>query len=318
MVCILGLDDVNELARLIGRYLNDDRRGEIMRSGVRISIVGEPNAGKSSFLNTMAGRKAAMVSPIAGTTRDIIQVNMNIGGYQVILSDMAGIRQDTECPIEKESVNMSKEMIISHSDFIIFMADISRTTLTQFIQWMDKNTSSSSLGNGKVRGNSGTMRSFILLNKIDLIDGNTLEGTISQWKSSLTLSWSFGQLVGVFGVSAKEETSIHPFTSSLCEALKTVFSFNSLLEMPSIITNERHRIHLEECHQYLAKASSQLKRMIENSSSPSEDIYLYPEEGLVLAGENLRLASQCLGKITGRISPEDVMDVLFRDFCIGK
>ncbi len=89
------------LAIEIRRYLADDRRGEILRDGLSVALIGPPNSGKSSLLNALAGREAAIVSAVAGTTRDVIEVHMDLGGYPVVLADTAGIR-DSSDEIEQE------------------------------------------------------------------------------------------------------------------------------------------------------------------------------------------------------------------------
>ena len=102
MVC-----SVANLAASIRKHLADGRRGEILRSGVQVAILGPPNAGKSSLLNLLARRPAAIVSSIAGTTRDIVQVPLNLAGYPVLVSDTAGIRDTEDGKRHSESIILS-------------------------------------------------------------------------------------------------------------------------------------------------------------------------------------------------------------------
>jgi tRNA modification GTPase TrmE len=102
------LPRLNMLINSIQSHLNDQRRGEMLRSGVQIAIVGAPNAGKSTLLNTLAQRDVAIVSPIAGTTRDVLEVSLNISGYPVVLADTAGLRDDTQDIVELEGVRRAK------------------------------------------------------------------------------------------------------------------------------------------------------------------------------------------------------------------
>lgn len=113
---------VRVLADSIRGHLADGRRGEILRSGVQVAILGPPNAGKSSLLNVLARRPAAIVSSIAGTTRDVVQVPLNIAGYPVIVSDTAGLRE-TEDIVEKEGV-LRAQQCASDADICVVMMDI--------------------------------------------------------------------------------------------------------------------------------------------------------------------------------------------------
>ena len=113
---------VRVLADSIRGHLADGRRGEILRSGVQVAILGPPNAGKSSLLNVLARRPAAIVSSIAGTTRDVVQVPLNIVGYPVIVSDTAGLRE-TEDLVEKEGV-LRAQMCAGEADICVVVLDV--------------------------------------------------------------------------------------------------------------------------------------------------------------------------------------------------
>lgn len=122
------LENCNERIRsLVGeisKHLADGRRGEILRSGVRTVIIGQPNVGKSSLLNYLVRRNAAIVTPIAGTTRDIVELNTNISGYPVILADTAGLVTSTRDIVEEEGIKRARSYAVT-ADFIILMIDIS-------------------------------------------------------------------------------------------------------------------------------------------------------------------------------------------------
>ncbi|CAG8615866.1 6043_t:CDS:2 [Racocetra fulgida] len=89
-------------------HVNDDRRGEILRDGIHVTLFGPPNVGKSSFLNRLAQRQAVIVSSIPGTTRDVIEISLNIGGYPVIIGDTAGLRQSDDI-VEIEGIKRAKD-----------------------------------------------------------------------------------------------------------------------------------------------------------------------------------------------------------------
>ena len=122
------LDEVrvklSELTRLLATHVDDNRRGERLRNGLKLAIVGKPNVGKSSLLNFLARREVAIVSHVAGTTRDVIETHLDIGGYPIILTDTAGIRKHTEDIIEREGIKRAMEQI-KVADIKILMIDAS-------------------------------------------------------------------------------------------------------------------------------------------------------------------------------------------------
>ncbi|CAN0369538.1 unnamed protein product, partial [Ectocarpus sp. 12 AP-2014] len=117
---------VRGLAAEIDRHLRDGGRGEIVRSGVRVAIVGPPNAGKSSLLNLLAARPAAIVSPVAGTTRDVVEVQMDIAGLPVTLSDTAGLREATDDEVEREGMRRARSAV-DNAHLAIFVVDATNT-----------------------------------------------------------------------------------------------------------------------------------------------------------------------------------------------
>jgi tRNA modification GTPase len=233
-----------------------------VRELVRVVLLGRPNAGKSSLLNQLAQRDAAIVSEIAGTTRDVIEVHLDLAGIPVILSDTAGIR-DTSDDIEVEGVRRALSQA-GDADFKIIVADPSQTPLlsSEILALIDTQT-------------------LIALNKSDLDVG------VADLPKAQTIH-----------ISALTGSGVSVLLDTLKSKVKDCFE---LSEQPSL-TRERHRTALREC-------LSSLNRFEEIPS-----LIEHPE----LAAENLRTACAALGSITGRVDVEDLLDVIFKDFCIGK
>lgn len=251
---------VAEVAAEIGAHLADGRRGERLRDGIHIAIVGAPNVGKSSLLNKLARRDAAIVSATAGTTRDVIEVHMDLGGYPVTLADTAGLREAGDA-IEAEGVSRARRRA-EQADLKIAVFDAQDWPLVD----------------------SATMelvdeRTIPVLNKIDLKlpSGPVQVGD----RAGVALSVATGQ----------------GFDALLERLAAEVEARFSVLGVPSP-TRERHRSALEACREALQRFSM--------AKSPE------------LAAEDLRLAARALGRITGRVDVEEILDRIFAEFCIGK
>lgn len=249
------LPEVSNLIKEIQNHLNDKRRGERLRNGILIAILGAPNAGKSTLLNTLAKRDAAIVSDEAGTTRDIIEVHLDLGGYPVILADTAGLRI-TDNKIEAEGIrraeNLSREADIKLALFDSTVKDKDSETL----KMVDDKTIVVLTKNDKTIGISSSEEFF----KISAETGDGIEELLNHLTSKI--SQTFGKKSGVS------------------------------------LTRERHRFALSETLEHLERS---LKAPM-------------PE----LAAEDLRMAMRSLGTITGIVHVEDLLDKIFKDFCIGK
>ncbi len=254
---------VPEILRLIGeitQHLDDRQRGERLREGLHVAIVGPPNVGKSSLLNALARRDVAIVSEIAGTTRDVIEVHLDLAGYPVVLADTAGIRESREA-IEWEGVQRA----LARAE----EADL-RLVILDATCWPAVPSEILPLVNEA---------SILLLNKIDLARPQ-VDATL-QRQPVLALSVVSGE--GIVELVSRLER----------EAVARM----AVTESPTL-TRLRHRQALVRCVEALGR---------------SVDAHL-PE----LAAEDLRLGARELGRITGRVDVEDLLDVIFRDFCIGK
>ncbi len=249
---------IQTLAIDISKHLEDGHRGEKIREGLDVVILGAPNVGKSSLLNKLARRDAAIVSDQAGTTRDIVEVHLDLAGYPVTIADTAGLREASD-QVEQEGVRRARQRA-EQADIRIFMTLPGDPPLkeTEFGDLVEEG-------------------SFHLINKTDLEEGSFK-----------------GQQDHQFGLSVKTEEGLTAFLNKLEE---DVVSRLDVSGAPSL-TRQRHRQALEDCLHALNR--------FEKASDPE------------LAAEDIRLAARALGRITGRVDVEDVLDVVFGDFCIGK
>ncbi|VDI81768.1 tRNA modification GTPase [Mytilus galloprovincialis] len=298
--------EVNDILLEIENHLHDNRRGERLRSGVRVTILGEPNVGKSSLLNLIAQRPAAIVSDVAGTTRDIVESAVNIGGYPVLLSDTAGLRESRDV-IEKEGVRRAldraknsdlKVIMVSAKDIVKHFQDDEMFDLRVYIEETLKQLGLSEHG---VAGNMFSDKQnftsdnidkgediFIIINKTDLIQEEIVKTVINS-----------NDKQQICAVSCTNEDGITEFLEVLTKKLENLCG-NPLSGNPSL-TQARHRHHLCNC---------------------VSQLHLYQHyidlEDVVLAAQSIRRGTREIGKITGKITSEDILDVIFKDFCIGK
>ena len=254
----------------IAAALADGGRGERLRDGIVIAITGPPNAGKSTLLNQLARREAAIVSPYPGTTRDVIEVHMDLDGYPATLLDTAGLRQSDD-PVEREGVRRAQERA-GRADLVLWVTDAS--------------AAGGAVGNKPKYGNSSDI--WAVSNKTDLAVNKSCGGGDSQ---------SAGKQPSVFAVSALIGTGMDELVAALSEYARDYFATTEA----ALVTRARHRRALEE-------TVAALDRCLAQSPSGREE----------LVAEELRAAATTLGRLTGRVDVEDILDVIFRDFCIGK
>ena len=256
--------EVRDLESSIATFLDDAHRGERIREGLSIAIIGEPNAGKSSLLNTLAKRDAAIVSATPGTTRDVIEVHLDIGGYAVTLADTAGLRATTD-DVEKEGVRRARQRAQG--------ADV-RLALFDGSVYPTRDHETSALIDEKT---------ICVVSKADLLNQEReveLDSANDLWPTHF--------------ISVKTGFGLDELLRRLEDVIKKKFDGSSSVA----ITRVRHRVALEECLSALKRSQSAA----------------LPE----LASEDLRLAARALGRITGRVDVEEILDIVFREFCIGK
>jgi len=255
-------------------HLNDGHRGEILREGIKIAIIGAPNAGKSSLMNALARRDVAIVSDMAGTTRDVLEVHLDLGGYPVTLYDTAGLRsvpspmgtlqievspKQSHDMIEAEGMKRAREKA-AEAAFKILLFDGTKDMDAETLSFADE-------------------RSFIVINKKDL-------------QSSLR-----GGDDGIF-ISCQTGEGLDDLIANVSRETEKIFAdIQSASSSPSL-TRARHRAALDDCKSFILAALE--------GDSPD------------LIAEDIRMAVRSIGRITGRTDVEDLLDIIFRDFCIGK
>ena len=307
---------VRELEAEIAGALADDGRGERLREGVTVAIAGPPNAGKSTLLNRIARREAAIVSPYAGTTRDVIEVHLDLGGLPVTLLDTAGIRQTSD-PVELEGVRRARERAAA-ADLVLWVVDASADGGSA----AELETCRGRGGEGS-GGESGGMETggapqyWLVRNKIDLAGArlrNEYERhEIDRNESTLQVNESIKSNINML-LHQNSESIFENYELSFDISAVSGAGFDALLERLSafadrclagaesaLVTRERHRRALED-------TIAALRRAFDPGLAGHED----------LLAEELRVAGRALGRLTGRVDVEDVLDVIFRDFCIGK
>jgi tRNA modification GTPase len=246
----------------IAAHLADDRRGELLREGVSVAIIGPPNAGKSSLMNTLARRDVAITAATAGTTRDVIEVALDLEGYPVVLADTAGLR-DAADAIEEEGVRRARARAAA-ADFRLVVVDASRPDEADALGRL-------------VAGDA-----LVVANKIDLAPADG-----ARWADALGAG-------PALRLSLRTGQGVTELLARLAAEMKARLDPGGA----PVITRARHRAAL-------ADAAAALDRFA---------IATLPE----LAAEDLRSATRALGRITGRVDVEDMLDIIFREFCIGK
>ncbi|KAM3656801.1 5-taurinomethyluridine-[tRNA] synthase subunit GTPB3, mitochondrial [Ammospiza maritima maritima] len=269
---------VRALLQELRGHLRDGRRGELLREGVRAVIAGPPNVGKSSLLNLLCRRPAAIVSPTAGTTRDVLEVALDIGGYPLVLSDTAGLRQATD-PVEREGVARARDRLCQ-ADLVLAVLDATSVSPTPVALEAALAALEPPLGTPCV----------LVLNKADLLGGH---------RGSPSPTGAQGQGPPATLLSCKTGEGLEALLELLTQQLAQLCG-DPLLGSPSL-TQSRHSRHLGAC-------AAALERFGDLGDSGD----------LAVAAEQLRVARRELGRITGHVGAEDILDIIFRDFCVGK
>ena len=251
---------VAALRDAIARHLDDGHRGELVRDGFHVVLAGAPNSGKSSLLNALARRDVAIVSDEAGTTRDIIEVKLDLKGLPVVVSDTAGIREAAG-KVEQEGIRRALQRA-GQADLVVWLVDASNAQ-----------------GGDSVGMPDVGVDKLVVLSKADLVDAGRLP-----------------PVAKTIRVSAVTGQGIDVLTGLLADAARARIGSD---EAPAL-TQARHRCHLEQGLGSLRAALAQ------------------PAGATELGAEDLRRAADALGRVTGAVDVEDVLDAVFGRFCIGK
>jgi tRNA modification GTPase len=253
-----ALAKVTALLAEIEDVLAGQGRSERLRDGLVVAIAGPPNVGKSTLMNQLARREVAIVSPHAGTTRDVIEVQLDLDGYPVTVIDTAGIRE-TDDPVEQEGVRRARARA-ADADLVLWLVDSSGV---------------------ETRG-EGTAPVWRVRNKIDLDMADRPLAESAEGRA--------------FRISARDGDGVPELIAALVGFAQDYFGGGEA----GLIGRTRQRKLLQE-------TAASLRRCVEVVGQGEE-----------LAAEELRVASHSLGRLLGRVDVEDILDVIFREFCVGK
>ena len=254
--------ETKKIKEEIEKILNDQNVGERIREGFKIAIIGPTNAGKSSLLNYLSKRDIAIVSEIAGTTRDVIEAHLNLDGYPVIISDTAGIRESKN-EIEKKGIKLAISKA-EKADLNIILIEPKSPDFSSFLKYFI------------------SKKAILVVNKSD-IGTAQIDEKIKKYNPIY--------------ISIKQQNNLDKLIELIKDNLKNKFISSEDI----FITRERHRVNLEQCLGHL--------KNFEKKKS---------KEDFDKAAEDLRLATRHLGIIVGKVDVEEILGLIFSDFCIGK
>ncbi|XP_055975763.1 tRNA modification GTPase GTPBP3, mitochondrial isoform X2 [Sorex fumeus] len=267
---------VRELEAALGAHLQDARRGQRLRSGAHVVVAGPPNAGKSSLVNLLSRKPVSIVSPEPGTTRDVLEIPVDLAGFPALLSDTAGLREGAG-PVEQEGVRRARQRL-EQADLILAVLDASDLASPSSCSFLDTVVRPA----GAQSPNGSSQRLLLILNKSDLlVPGPRRPG--GDLPPHVLLSCRTGEgLDGLLEALRKE-------LAALC---------GDPTAGPPLLTRARHQHHLQSCLDALGHYTQ--------------------AKDLALAAEALRVARGHLACLTGGGGTEEILDIIFRDFCVGK
>lgn len=282
---------VQGLAGELAAHLADGRRGEIVREGFRVALIGAPNAGKSSLLNALARRDAAIVSEQAGTTRDVIEVRLDLGGYPVLVADTAGLR-DAEGAIEREGIRRSLATA-RQADLVLWLTELGAGSGPR------ASLDSSSHSNPCPNPDQGPDLDILA----DLESAGE-SSTVSRETRPLTLTVhtkaDLAESATLLGKDNVISVRTGQGLDSLISSITAIAADRLSGQAGPALTQQRHRQALIACQ-------ASVHDFLHGDADDAE-----------LRAEDLRQAAHALARITGRVDVEDVLGEIFGRFCIGK
>jgi tRNA modification GTPase len=323
VLCASVADQIRKLTVQIEAHIANAVRGELLRSGISVALLGAPNAGKSSLLNRIVGREAAIVSKEAGTTRDIVEVGVDLDGWLVKIGDMAGLRKaglvgtDVVGAIEQEGIKRAKQRALE-SDVLIVVQDATAE--------MDPEVTETARQCVDVGINV-----VVAVNKVDRLPDT--ESSLHSWKEKIKTSLAIPverisfisctevvtntRVTNTRATSSKDAGNIQSFLQSLLESFKDMTAAlvpdtepDPSIWQESLGATERQRLLLSEClshlDTFLAAVQISSDEQINQVDTANED----DEVDIVVAAESLRQAADSLARITGRGESGDVEEVL--------
>ncbi len=282
--------ELNELQTQLEHLLMRARSGRLLREGVRVAIVGRPNVGKSSLLNALLGEERAIVTPIPGTTRDLIEEAFQIRGVPIVVLDTAGLREHPD-PVEQIGIERTRRAI-EHADLLLVVCDISEglTEADRVIL--------ATLPADKPR--------IVVWNKADLLPVSDfaplLTSPVHGGGTAAPSPWTGRVGVGEKSIAVRVSALTGEGLPALCEAILEAVNLTGVGEESLLLTHARHVQAVQTARQHLISALQAT-----HTGLPLE----------VLAVD-LRGAWLALGEITGETVDEQLVNRIFRDFCIGK
>lgn len=252
---------VFKISEEIKKHLQQNNVEERLRDGFKVVIAGPTNAGKSSLINAVVKRNVAIVSDIAGTTRDVIEAYVDLKGFPVIFTDTAGLRESAD-EIEQIGIKLAKDKI-AEADFCLFMFDAEKDSSEIFSEYIK----------------AAAVPYALVANKMDKLSSGQQKKLQEQ---------------GCILISAKENQNVNEITDKIYETFQNMYEKSSA----QLITRQRYKESLAECLENLSRFN--LQKEIE------------------LSAEDIRLACRAIGKITGQVEVDEILDKIFSSFCIGK
>jgi tRNA modification GTPase len=312
LLCASVAEQVKSLRVQMEAHVANAVRGELLRSGISVALLGAPNAGKSSLLNRIVGRDAAIVSQEAGTTRDVVEVGVDLGGWLVKIGDMAGLRRaglvgpEVVGAVEQEGIKRAKQRALE-SDVLIVVQDATAEMDPEVTE-----TAKQCVDLG--------INVVVAINKIDQLDN--ADALHHDWAASMqtALGISSDRVAFISCLPSATGASIDPghiqsFLTTLLDTFKSMTAAlvpdsdpDPGLWQESLGATERQRVLLSECLSHLETFLTAVSPQALASESPLAD----PDDevDVVVAAESLRSAAEALARITGRGESSDAEEVL--------